>query len=290
MRVWVPPSMRQSTGDVAALILHAPDGHALPLSRIATVDRLIGQPEIAKENLKRMIAVTARLDNRDLGSVIADTKVMLDAPGVIPSGASYELGGLYDQQQIAFKGLLVVFVAAAALVFVLLLFLYESFAKAAAILLTSLLAVSAVFIGLWVTHIELNITAMMGMTMIIGIVTEVGIFYFSEQDELARHKDLDRSLVQAGQNRMRPIAHDDRRRDSDPVATGIRDRCRFRDAAASGDRDHLGARRAVAARVGCHAGVLSPAGWQPAPFAHASGFERECSERSQRLIDAWRAG
>ena len=206
VRVWVPPSMRQSTGDVAGLILHAPDGHAFPLSRIATVDTLIGQAEIGKENLKRLIGVTARLDNRDLGSVIADAKVMLDAPGVMPTGTYYELGGLYDQQQIAFKGLIVVFVAAAALVFVLLLFLYESFAKAAAIVLTSLLAVSAVFIGLWLTHIELNITAMMGMTMIIGIVTEVGIFYFSEQDELAGTGDLHRSLVEAGQNRMRPIA------------------------------------------------------------------------------------
>lgn len=206
VRVWVPPSLHQSTDDVAGLILHAVDGHALPLSRIATVQTLVGQPEIGKENLKRMIAVTARLDNRDLGSVIADAKAMLDTPGVMPAGSYYVLGGLYDQQQAAFKGLLVVFVAAAALVFLLLLFMYESFAKAAAIVLTSLLAVSAVFIGLWITHIELNITAMMGMTMIIGIVTEVGIFYFSEQQEISAHEDFLGSLVKAGQNRMRPIA------------------------------------------------------------------------------------
>jgi len=36
-----------------------------------------------------------------------------------------------------------------------------------------LLAAGAVFIGLWIAGIELNISAMMGMTMIIGIVTEV---------------------------------------------------------------------------------------------------------------------
>ncbi len=206
VRVWVPPVLRQSIDDVDGLTLHAPDGHAFPLSRIATVDTLVGQPEIGKENLRRMIGVTARLANRDLGSVIADTKVMLDTAGVMPAGSYYVLGGLYDQQQIAFRGLIVVFVVAAALVFLLLLFLYESFAKAIAIVSTSLLAVSAVFIGLWVTHIELNITAMMGMTMIIGIVTEVGIFYFSEQDEIAGAGDLERSLVEAGQNRLRPIA------------------------------------------------------------------------------------
>jgi multidrug efflux pump subunit AcrB len=48
---------------------------------------------------------------------------------------------------------------------------------------------------------------MMGMTMIVGIVTEVAIFYFSEQEELAAGRTATRrSLVTAGINRMRPIA------------------------------------------------------------------------------------
>ena len=61
-------------------------------------------------------------------------------------------------------------------------------------------------IGLWLTHTELNISSMMGMTMIVGIATEVAIFYVSElyslPDDLAPHV----ALVQAGLNRMRPIA------------------------------------------------------------------------------------
>jgi predicted RND superfamily exporter protein len=94
---------------------------------------------------------------------------------------------------------------AIAAVFVLLLFLYESFAAAIAILVMPLLAVCAVFIGLWVTGIELNITAMMGMTMIVGIVTVVAIFFFSEFVDLAAGRPVPMALVEAGQNRMRPI-------------------------------------------------------------------------------------
>ena len=69
-----------------------------------------------------------------------------------------------------------------------------------------LLATAMVFVGLWLTAIELNITAMMGMTMIVGIVTEISIFYFSEYQELL-HQGLDKkkALIQAGINRMRPI-------------------------------------------------------------------------------------
>jgi multidrug efflux pump subunit AcrB len=125
---------------------------------------------------------------------------------VIPAGVTYQLGGVYQQQQIAFRGLEIVFAASALLVFLLLLFIYESFGLALSVLVTAMLAVSAVFIGLWLTHIPLNISAIMGMTMIIGIVTEVAIFYFSEQRQLWPATEWRASLVDAGRNRMRPIA------------------------------------------------------------------------------------
>ena len=206
VRVWTPKSLRSTTRDIGALPLRAPDGHVFPLSRVASVVAVNGQPQITRENLKRMVAVTGRISGRDLGSVIRDVKRVMARPGMLPKGVYYQLGGLYRQQQIAFRGLAAVFAAAVALVFLLLLFLYESFRVALAILAIPLLAVSAVFIGLWVTGIELNISAMMGMTMIIGIVTEVAIFYFSEYHDLAAGPDRHAALIEAGKNRMRPIA------------------------------------------------------------------------------------
>jgi len=125
---------------------------------------------------------------------------------MLPREVYYVLGGLYEQQQIAFKGMCAVFLSAVALVFVLLLYLYESFPVALAMILTTLLSVAAVFIGLWLTHTELNIMAMMGMTMVIGIVTEVAIFYYSEYESLPDSvKGIER-MINAGNNRMRPIA------------------------------------------------------------------------------------
>jgi multidrug efflux pump subunit AcrB len=73
-------------------------------------------------------------------------------------------------------------------------------------LITTLLALSAVFVGLWLTGTEMNIRSMMGMTMIVGIVTEVAIFYYSEYCELEQERDQHTRLIDAGHNRMRPIA------------------------------------------------------------------------------------
>lgn len=205
VRVWSPSDLRDTDTRLAALTLRAADGHLFPLSHVATIVPVTGQPQIMRENLKPMIAVTARISGRDMGSAVRDVKQLMDRPDMLPSTMYYQLGGLYQQQRLAFQGLLFVLAAAVSLVFLLLLFLYERFLMAIAIMAIPLLSLSAVFIGLWVTGIELNISAMMGMTMIVGIVTEVGIFYFSEYNDLVTRMSMPEAMIQAGKNRMRPI-------------------------------------------------------------------------------------
>ncbi len=206
VRVWVPAAARDKTTAFEKIWLRAPDGHRFPLKRIAHISIETGQPQIDRDNLKRVVAVTGRISGRDLGSTIRDVKQVLAKPGLLPANMYDKLGGLYQQQQIAFHGLLAVFIAALTLVFLLLLFLYEEFAIAIAIMVSPLLAMAAVFTGLWLTGIELNITAMMGMTMIVGIVTEISIFYFSEYHDLLRQNtEKTLALIQAGNNRLRPI-------------------------------------------------------------------------------------
>ena len=206
VRVWVPKNFRAKERDIKRLHLRAPDGHLFPLGRIATINVITGQPQIKRDNLKQMIGVTGRISGRDMGSVMQDVKRVLAHPGLFPKGVYYSLGGLYKQQQIAFRGLMAVFVAAVALVFFLLLFLYESFRVAASIMATTLLSVMGVFVGLLITGTELNISSMMGMTMVVGIATEVAIFYVSEYYEMGGNGDRKEALVLAGKNRMRPIA------------------------------------------------------------------------------------
>ena len=214
LRLWTSARRRDTDAKLADLLLRAPDGHLFPLRRVAGFVAVQGQPQIERENLRRMVAVTARLEGRDMGSAAAAVQRALDAPGALPVGVVYEMGGMYQQQQIAFRGLIIVLGAAVALVFLLLLFLYERFRVALAILATPLLCISAVFIGLWTAGLELNISALMGMTMIVGIATEVAIFYFSEFQGLTGAESAEsvvaavrrQALVQAGKNRMRPIA------------------------------------------------------------------------------------
>ncbi len=206
VRVRLAAAARQNLDDLASLPVATPAGALVPLGTIATFSVESGQPEITRENLQQIVAVTGRITGRGIGGVIADVKAGLARPGVLGPGVTYTLGGLYQQQQIAFAGLVRVFIAALLAEFVLLLFLYERFVLVLAIMATSLLSTTAVFTGLYVTAVQLNITALMGMTMIVGIATEMAIFYVSEYTTLARTLPVRAALTAASANRLRPIA------------------------------------------------------------------------------------
>jgi multidrug efflux pump subunit AcrB len=208
VRAWGPAGRGRATeNDVRDLTLRAPDGHVFPLGRVATLKTVVGQPEITREDLKRMVSVTGRTSGgRDLGSAARDVKAALDQPGVLPPGVTYRLGGLYQEQQVAFRGLVLVIAAASLLVFLVLLLLYESFRVALAMLIVAALAIASVILGLWLTGTQLNISSIMGMVMIVGNVTEVGVFYCSELAGLttATSTGIER-FVDAGVNRLRAI-------------------------------------------------------------------------------------
>ncbi len=205
VRVRLPNMMTITEAQLAKLPIRATDGHVFPLERVAAITPQSGQPQITRENLQPMIAVTGRIEGRGLGAAVTDVKAILDKPGALAPGVRYELGGLYAQQQIAFAGLTKVFGAALIAEFVLLLILYRQFWRPTIIIGCSLLSTTAVFTALWLTGVELNITALMGMTMIIGIGTEMAIFYMSELEELSERMPAREATREAARNRLRPI-------------------------------------------------------------------------------------
>jgi multidrug efflux pump subunit AcrB len=178
VRLWLYPTHNQIyRNQLGELPIRSPNGNIFPLETVAKVSFVAGQPEITRSNLRQVVAVTAQIGGgHDLGSTIAAVQHVLHRPGLIPSGVYYTIGGAYKQQQIAVHGMIRVFAAGAIAEIILLLFLYERFMLQVIIVLSSVMSTGAVYIGLWLTGVELNITAMMGMVMIVGIATEMAIF------------------------------------------------------------------------------------------------------------------
>jgi CzcA family heavy metal efflux pump len=205
LRVRFPQSNRASLEAMRDTLLTSTTGKTATLGALATVTELPGQNEIRRENLQRNVAVTARLEGTDLGSAMAAVQRSV-AQLHMPASIRVDYGGRYQEQQKSFHDLVMVFILAILLVFIVLLFEFGTFAAPLAILASALLSTSGVFIALLVTRTTFNISSFMGMIMVVGIVAKNGILLLDADQKFRRlGVAAEDAMLQAGRRRLRPI-------------------------------------------------------------------------------------
>ena len=187
------------------LPIRTPKGTLVKLSQVADINETPGQIELRREDLRQDVAITARLEGRDLGSAMAEIRVKLSEDKTIPPG-SIEFGGLFQQQQESFQNLLMVLIIAILLVFTVLLIEFRGYAEPIAIVFGSVLALLGTVLALWLTGTTLNIVSFLGAIIGVGIVAKNGILMLDYVDHLlAEGHSLDEALVLSGHRRLRPV-------------------------------------------------------------------------------------
>ncbi|HPA19565.1 MAG TPA: efflux RND transporter permease subunit [Verrucomicrobiae bacterium] len=205
IRVVAEPASIARLDALRELPLRTTSGGIVKLSQVADITEEAGQLELAREDLRQLVAVTANLENRDMGSGIAEIKRVLAADNGIPSGV-IEFGGLFQQQQESFRNLLAVLFLGIALVFTVLLLEFRSFREPFAILFGSVLALTGTIGALWLTGVTLNIVSFLGAIIGVGIVAKNGILMLDLVDHhLAEGAGIEEALVRSGRRRLRPI-------------------------------------------------------------------------------------
>nr|WP_315420844.1 efflux RND transporter permease subunit [uncultured Pedobacter sp.] len=204
IRMVYPGSRTFGVADINKLKIFLPDGTAVPIQQMASVDLKAGIAEVARENLQTIGVVTSRLDNRDLGSVMKDLQKAVNANINLPSGYHIEYGGAYKEQQQSFSELLTILIASSLLVFSVILFLFKDFKIAFLILLISVLGISGSYLALFLTHTPLNVGSYTGLIMIVGIIGENAIFTFLQFKESLAKQSVDDAITFAISTRLRP--------------------------------------------------------------------------------------
>jgi len=197
-------SRQVSVADLQKIQVFLPNGKLTPINTLADIVVDSGDAEIQRENLQSMGAVTCRLENRDLGSVIKDIKKQMESKISLPQGYHIEYGGSYADQQQSFKELLMILIASSLLVLGVILFLFRDFRVALLIVLLAVLGISGSYLALYITHTPLNVGSYTGLIMIVGIIGENAIFTFLQfRDEMA-NKGVDEAVVYSISTRLRP--------------------------------------------------------------------------------------
>jgi CzcA family heavy metal efflux pump len=205
IRVKVDPAQTDRLATLRELPVRAPDGTEVRLSQVVDIVEEPGQLELRREDLRQNVAVTARLEGRDLGSAMAEIRETLARQTSLPSGA-IEYGGLYQQQQESFRNLLNVLGMAIVLVFTVLLVEFQSFFEPLAIVFGAVLAMFGTVLALWLTGTSLNVVSFLGAIIGFGIVAKNGILMLDRVERLrADGLPLQEALVQSGRRRLRPV-------------------------------------------------------------------------------------
>jgi len=187
------------------LPLRAMDGTLVQLSQVVDITEEPGQLELRRDDFRQDVAVTARLEGRDLGSAMAEIRRTLGQDKTLPPG-SLEYGGIYQQQRESFRNLMIVLLMAIFLVFTVLLLEFGSFTEPLAIVFGAVLAMSGTVLALWITGTSLNVVSLLGAIIGVGIVAKNGILMLDFVKELrSQGLDLAEALVRSGRRRLRPV-------------------------------------------------------------------------------------
>jgi CzcA family heavy metal efflux pump len=204
IRMIYPNSTKNSLEFIKNQFVFLPDGKLKPLASLSTITLKEGVAEINRDNLKSVSIVTARLNNKDLGTAMKEIQKTIESRIFLPQGYNIEYGGEYADQQKSFEELLMILILSSLLVFALMLFLFKDFRAAFSILFIAVLGTAGSLIALFITNTPLNVGSYTGLIMIVGIIGENAIFTFQQFTTNREKGNVDDSLVYAISTRLRP--------------------------------------------------------------------------------------
>ncbi len=204
IRMIYPNSKTTSINEIDKQFIFLPDGTQKPIIELAKIEIKPGVTELRREDLQSMVAVTARLNESDLGTTMKNIKSKIDSTIHFPQGYHVEYGGAYGEQQKSFKELLLILLTASLLVFAVIIFLFRDYKIALLILCISVLGISGSYLALYLTNTPLNVGSYTGLIMIIGIIGENAIFTFQQFANTLKESDTNDAIVYSISTRLRP--------------------------------------------------------------------------------------
>lgn len=206
VRVRATREARRDLDELRYLPIRTPTGHTVPLGSLVTIGDRLGPTDIERENQRRLAKVVLTgAEGTDLGTLIARVEQQIDAAEV-PEGMYVELGGTAEDLRDAFFKLAMALIAALILVYMVMASQFESLIEPFIIMFTVPLAVIGVVLALAVTGTSLQVTALVGVILLGGVVVNNGIVLIDVlKRRCAQGLDVMQAALEAGRTRLRPI-------------------------------------------------------------------------------------
>jgi multidrug efflux pump subunit AcrB len=177
------------------------------LGGIADVTRTISSAVVSQYDIQNMVQIFATPQGRDLGAISADIRsVLAETAKDVPKGSSVVLLGQVQTMNNAFSGLLFGLLAAAVLIYLVIVVNFQSWSDPFVIITALPAALAGIIWMLFTTQTTLSVPALTGAIMCMGVATANSVLVISFARE--RYEELGdpvMAAIEAGFVRFRPV-------------------------------------------------------------------------------------
>ncbi|NWO01366.1 MAG: CusA/CzcA family heavy metal efflux RND transporter [Idiomarinaceae bacterium] len=201
---------RKSIEQLKSLPIDLPAGNPelryVPLGEVAELSLESGPNQINRESSKRNVIVSANVEDRDLGSFVADVQDALTTEVDLPAGYWVNYDGTFEQLQSASQRLSLVVPLALLLIIGLLYSAFNSLSSALVIFTGVPLALTGGIFALALRDMPLSISAAVGFIALSGVAVLNGVVMLTFIRQLLRDGlPLKDAVFEGAQQRLRPV-------------------------------------------------------------------------------------
>ena len=199
------PEDRSRLDDILSLSLTSTTGQIVPLRNVASISSSTGPTVIRRLNRQPQVVVGANYVGRTEGAVMNDIRARL-ARLSLPPSVTISFGGMTEMMTEAFNSLLFSLFLSIVFVYMVLASQFGSFTQPFVLMLALPLSIIGAFLALLIVHFSFDMTAMIGIILLMGLVTKNSILLIDFANRLRdQGMSRDEALLTAGPIRLRPI-------------------------------------------------------------------------------------
>ena len=201
-----PEERRESVEALGGLLVDVPGGYRVSLGQLADLKAVEGPTQISRENGQRRIGLELNVVGRDIGSFVKEAQQRIAQNVELPPGYYLSWGGQFENQQLAMQRLTIITPVVVGLVFLLLLFTFDSVWLAGLVLVNLPFAMVGGVFALLLTGLYLSVPASVGFLVLFGVAVLNGVVLISYISDLRDNGASVADAVRIGcEARLRPV-------------------------------------------------------------------------------------
>jgi CzcA family heavy metal efflux pump len=206
LAVWLKPDARQNLDTIRNLLVDTPNGQKIPLAQVATIENGTGPNTINRENVSRLIVVSANANGRDLRSIVNEIREKVKQQVQIPAGYYIQYAGQFEAEERATQNILISSAIAFVAITVIMYLSVKSIPSTAMIMINLPLALVGGVFSVALSGGVISIASLVGFITLFGVATRNGLLLVDNYNtKFAEGTPLKEVLIKGSMERLNAI-------------------------------------------------------------------------------------